>query len=96
MRNPRRSDDSDGTMVQPATVGSQKALGLTRVEIWCTECHHHAEISTEGLPDGLAIPDVCQRYRCSKCGSKRLQSRPSVHEHYERLADQTGKKHGMK
>lgn len=78
-----------------ATVGSQKALGLTRVEIWCTECHHHAEISTEGLPDDLAIPDVCQRFRCSKCGSKRLQSRPSVHEHYERLADQTGKKHGM-
>jgi ribosomal protein L44E len=95
MRNPRRHFNSDGSMSLPATVGSQQALGLTRAEIWCSECHHHAEVSTEGLPDDLAIPDICLRYRCSKCRSKRLLSRPSVAEHYERLATTTGKKHGM-
>lgn len=95
MRNPRRHYNSDGTMSQPATVGSQRALGLSRAEIWCSECRHNAEISTEGMPDDLAIPDICLRYRCSRCGSKRLESRPSVHEHYENLTATTGKKHGM-
>ncbi|MCV9937705.1 hypothetical protein OIU35_15225 [Boseaceae bacterium BT-24-1] len=67
-------------MVQPATVASHRALGLSRVEIWCNVCIHNAEISTDGLPDDFPIPDICLRYRCSKCGSKNLMSRPSVHE----------------
>lgn len=62
-------------MVQPATVASHRALGLSRVEIWCNVCIHNAEISTDGLPDDFPIPDICLRYRCSKCGSKNLMSR---------------------
>lgn len=80
-RNPRRSYDKDGSMVQPATVASHRALGLSRVEIWCNDCLHNAEVSTEDLPADFPIPDICQRYRCSQCGSKNLMSRPSVHEH---------------
>jgi len=33
------------------------------------------EISLDGLPDDLPIPDICLRYRCSKCGGKDLSSR---------------------
>jgi ribosomal protein L44E len=82
-RNPRRAYNKDGSMAQPATVGSDSRYGHTRAEIWCNDCLHHAEISMEGLPDDLPIPDICLRYRCSKCGSKNLMSRGSIHEHYE-------------
>lgn len=83
MRNPRRAYNKDGSMVKPATVASHRALGLSRVEICCHDCKHHGEASTDGLPPELPIPDICLRYRCSKCGSKNLMSRGSVHEHYE-------------
>lgn len=46
------------------------------------------------LPDDLPIPDICLRYRCSKCGSKRLTSRCSIREHYEILEARTGMSHG--
>lgn len=38
-------------MVQPATVASHRALGLSRVEIWCNSCNHHAEVSTDAHDD---------------------------------------------
>ncbi|AZO82108.1 MULTISPECIES: hypothetical protein [unclassified Bosea (in: a-proteobacteria)] len=83
VRNPRRAYNKDGSMAQPATVGSDRARGLKRAEIWCNDCLHHAEIGMDGLPDDLPIPDICLRYRCSKCGSKNLMSRGSIGEHYE-------------
>ncbi|WP_156412410.1 hypothetical protein [Bosea sp. Root483D1] len=48
-------------MVQPATVDSDRARGLQRAETWCNDCLHHAEISMEGLPEDLPIPDICLR-----------------------------------
>lgn len=69
--------------MQPATVGSDRARGHQRAEVWCNDCHHHAEISMDGLPDDLPIPDICLRYRCSKCSSNKLMSRGSIEEHYE-------------
>lgn len=89
-RNPRRAYDANGKMQQPATVGSQRALGFRRAEIWCNDCHRHGEISMDGLPDELPIPDICLRYRCSVCGSKNLMSRGSVDEHYAMIEKETG------
>lgn len=94
MRNPRRAYNPDGSMIQPATVGSERSRGFRHAEIWCGECHHHAEVSMGPLPDDLPIPDICLRYRCSKCGSKRLTSRCSIREHYEILEARTGMSHG--
>lgn len=92
-RNPRRSYDKDGTMIQPATVGSQRALGQHRAEIWCNDCIRYREVSTDDLPAELPIPDICLRYRCSRCGGKNLMSRGSVDEHYQ-LADADRKRRG--
>lgn len=44
----------------------------------------------DGLPDSLPVPDICLRYRCSRCGSKDLMSRGSIAEHYELIELQTG------
>lgn len=48
----------------------------------------------EALPDDLPIPDICLRYRCSKCGSKHLMSRGSIDENYELIERRTGKDFG--
>lgn len=37
------------------------------------------------MPDDLPIPDICLRFRCSRCGSKNLTSRMSIREVYEVL-----------
>jgi len=95
-RNPRRAYNADGSMAQPATVASHRKNGGHRADIWCNDCNHHAEVSTDGMPDDLPIPDICLRYRCSKCGSKNLQSRPSMAEHYEIVERVTGKSHRMR
>lgn len=94
MRNPRRAHDTASREIAPATVGSERAAGVREAEIWCGDCHHHAEVSTNGMPAELAIPDLCLRYRCSACGSRNLTSRPSVIEHYRVLRERTGMSHG--
>lgn len=94
MRNPRRAYDAEGREIAPATVGSEREAGVHLVEIWCGECHHHGEVSTDGMPAETAIPDICLRYKCSACGSRNLTSRPSVLEHYRVLQQRTGMSHG--
>ena len=94
MKNPRRAHDADGREIAPATVGSERVAGVREAEIWCGDCHHHAEVSTDGMPPELAIPDICLRFRCSACGSRNLSSRPSVMEHYRVLRERTGMSHG--
>lgn len=94
MRNPRRAYDAEGREIVPATVGSERAAGVHEAEIWCGDCHHHAEISTVGLPDDVAIPDICLRYKCSGCGGRNLTSRPGVIAHYAVLQERTGMTHG--
>lgn len=84
MRNPRRAYEKDGRMIQPATVGSQRALGLHRAEIWCHDCVKYREVTTDDLPAELPIPDICLAHICHLCGGRNLMSRGSVHEHYQR------------
>ena len=82
-RNPRRAYDKDGREIKPATVASHMALGLRCVEIFCNNCNHYRSgIDVSGLPPETAIPDVCSRYVCSRCGSKNLMSRGDMHEFY--------------
>lgn len=94
MRNPRRAYDSEGREIAPATVGTERSAGVHEVEIWCGECHHHAEISTDGMSPDTPIPDICLRYRCSACGSRTLTSRPGVIAHYAVMQERTGMTHG--
>ena len=83
--NPRRAYDSEGRELQPATVRSMRAAGYTQAAVWCEDCVRHAEVSLEGLPEDLPIPDICLRYRCSVCGGKNLSSRGSITEMYEKM-----------
>jgi len=94
MRNPRRAYDSEGREIKPETVGSQLAAGIGKAEIWCNGCHHHAEVEIAHFPAATAVPDLCLRFHCSRCGGCNLSSRPSVIEHYAVLQERTGMSHG--
>lgn len=84
-RNPRRAYDKDGSEIKPQTVASHMALGLRCVEIFCNDCNHYRSgIDASRLPPETAIPDVCLRYVCSRCGSKNLMSRGDTHEFYDK------------
>lgn len=93
-RNPRRAYNSDGTMAQPATVGSHLASGHHLAEIWCNTCTRYIEVPVDDLPHDLPIPDICLRYRCSRCGGKQLSSRGSIAEMYRVIEERTGMSHG--
>lgn len=90
MRNPRRCYDAEGREVAPETVGGLLAAGIGRAEIWCNGCHHHAEVAIEWFPADMPVPDLCLRFRCSRCGGRNLSSRPSVIDHYTVLRERTG------
>ncbi len=93
-RDPRRSYDRDGMMIPPATVGSERRLGVRVAEIWCEPCVRSVEINTDALPDDLPIPDICLRYRCERCGGKSLSSRPGVCEHYRVMNERRRSREG--
>lgn len=86
MRNPRRAHDAEGREIQPATVGSETAQGYRLAEVWCEPCCRHVEVTIEGLPADLPIPDIALRYHCSVCGGRQLTSRMSVAEFYRVMA----------
>lgn len=77
------------------TVGGERAQGYRLAEIWCLNCRHSADVPTDGLPDGTRVIDIWQRFICSRCGSKRLQSRMSIHEHYAVMRERTGTGYGV-
>lgn len=81
-RNPRRAYNKDGSMIPPATVGSELGKGLRLAEIWCNPCNRHVEVPIDDMPADLPIPDICLSFRCSQCGGKKLTSRMSIHEFY--------------
>ena len=62
-RNPRRGYDETGRELKPVTIGMQRRDGTRCVEVYCEACPHHATISTDGLPDDVAVPDVGLRLR---------------------------------
>lgn len=80
--NPRRGYDKTGRELKPVTVGMRRRNGTRTVEVYCEACLHHATISTDGLPDHVAVPDVGLRLRCSACGSREIRSRIDIQAHY--------------
>jgi hypothetical protein len=41
---------------------------------------HHAVLNADHLPDDLPVPDVALRLKCSRCGSKDIETRPEWRE----------------
>ncbi|WNJ89625.1 hypothetical protein [Bosea sp. 685] len=92
--NPRRSYDKVGRELPPATVGGERTQGRRLAEIICHPCVRFVEVPIDDLPPDLPIPDICLRYRCSKCGGKNLSSRMSISEHYAQIREERERRDG--
>ena len=87
----RRAKNKDGTTIPPMTLGNMRSLGVQRLEAICGEtlCGHAGAINASALPDDVAVPDVADRLRCSKCGSKNVSTRPLWGEQQASGTDRT-------
>jgi hypothetical protein len=52
-----------------------RSLGVTAVEAYC-KCGHEASIDVLGLPGDVAVPEIKNRLRCTKCGERPMETRP--------------------
>ncbi len=62
MQNLRLIYDAQGREIAPPAIRCVCAAGVCIAEIWCGEYHPHGEASTDAMPAGVAIPDICLRY----------------------------------
>lgn len=65
----------------PMTLGNMRALGVRNVTIECA-CGREATMLVDALPDGLAVPEVRRRLRCSRCGARPRSTRPCWGAYY--------------
>ena len=48
---------------------------------FCATCCHEVEVPplSLGLPGNVPVPDVARRLRCSRCGSREIETKPQLH-----------------
>ena len=80
-RNPRRAYDREGREIEPMTLGNMREHGVRAVGATCEACHHEAVVNVDGLPNGVYVPDIALKLRCSSCGSKKTVVRPDWTQH---------------
>jgi hypothetical protein len=58
-------------------------LACERRLLWffCRSCSYEREIAPRslGLSDDQVVPTAGQRHKCSRCGSKDIETRPQLH-----------------
>jgi len=74
-RNPRRAYDGPGNEIPPMTLANMRAHGVRSIDAFrqAIGCGHASTLNADGLP----VPDVSLRLRCSKCGSRSIHTRPN-------------------
>jgi hypothetical protein len=60
----------------PMDLTNMRSLGVTRVDVYCG-CGHQASVDVSELPGDLAVPAIKDRLRCSKCGARPMETRPT-------------------
>ena len=63
----------------PMTLGNMRHNGVGAVIAQCKDCRHQADVVVDHLPADVYVPEVGRRLRCSKCGGKRIETRPAWH-----------------
>lgn len=63
----------------PMTLANMRRNGVRAVIAECRDCRHKADVIVDHLAAEIAVPDVGRRMRCSKCGGKRIETRPAWH-----------------
>jgi DNA-directed RNA polymerase subunit RPC12/RpoP len=61
------------------TLANMRENGVRAVTATCDDCGHKADVVVDQLSDSIAVPGAGRRLRCSRCGGKRINSRPVWH-----------------
>ena len=68
----------------PMDLANMRRNGVGYLLVHCLDCSHTASVNVDGQPDHLSVKSFEQRMTCSKCGSRRVDVRPSQKLHIER------------
>ena len=67
-------------MTQPVTLGD---LPRDHKLLWvyCCDCGHERDVNPAAvpLPAETPVPEVGKRMRCSKCGSRKINTKPELY-----------------
>lgn len=63
----------------PMSLRNMRQNHVRMVTATCEACWHKADLNVDQLPEETYLPDVANRLVCSKCGSKRINTRPAWH-----------------
>jgi hypothetical protein len=72
---------SRGYPYQPVLIGDLRAKGHM-LEVHCNTCGHFGELDPKTLPldDRLPAAEARSHFKCSRCGSRSITTRPQVYE----------------
>ena len=62
----------------PMSLANMRSNGVRMVTATCEACGHAADV-IDALPETIAVPETARRLRCSRCGGKRVLTRPAWH-----------------
>ena len=63
----------------PMTLANMRANGVHMVTATCEACGREADVNVDALPESVHVPQAGRRLRCSRCGGKRVLTRPAWH-----------------
>jgi hypothetical protein len=63
----------------PMTLANMRKDGVRAVIASCQVCGHKADVNVDALPEKIIVPEAGRRLRCSRCGGKRIDTRPAWH-----------------
>jgi hypothetical protein len=60
----------------PMTLANMRLNGVHAFTATCEACGHAADVGVDALFETVTVPKAGQRLRCSRCGGKRVLTRP--------------------
>ena len=63
----------------PMSLANMRENGVRAVIATCEACNHSADVLVDALPEGVYVPHVARRLRCSACDGKQINTRPAWH-----------------
>jgi hypothetical protein len=64
---------------KPMTLRNMRQNGVRAVIATCQVCGHKADVNVDALAGTVIVPNAGRQLRCSKCGGKRIETRPAWH-----------------
>ncbi|GLI23508.1 hypothetical protein XFLAVUS301_31820 [Xanthobacter flavus] len=63
----------------PMDLANMRQNGVRYVTAFCIDCHHEANVLADRWGDEETVPGLARHFRCSECGSRKVQVRPAWH-----------------